>query len=58
MVGSYTDIQIKVEAIDARQLQEERRCADKLRLREQLEKLQVSASQGLCDLAEACSRQM
>ncbi len=42
-----TDIQIHVEAMGARQLQEERRCADKLRLREQLGKLQASASQGL-----------
>ena len=42
-----TDIQIHVEAMSARQLQEERRCAEKLRLREQLGKLQASASQGL-----------
>jgi hypothetical protein len=41
------DIQIHVEAMGARQQQEERRCADKLRLREQLGKLQASASQGL-----------
>lgn len=42
-----TDIQIHVEAMGARQLQEERRCADKLRLHEHLGRLQASASQGL-----------
>ena len=42
-----TDIQIHVEAMGARQLQEERRCAEKLRLREHLGRLQASASQGL-----------
>lgn len=41
------DVQIHVEAMAARQQEEERRGMDKLRSREQLSQLQASASQGL-----------